>query len=33
MENKFNQKNKNDLKKELGEKQVAVRNIRFGKKP
>ena len=30
MKNKFSQKNKSDLEKELGEKRLAVRDIRFG---
>lgn len=30
MKNKFSQKNKSDLEKELSEKRLTVRDIRFG---
>jgi len=30
MRNKFSQKNKSDLMKELGEKRLSLRDIRFG---
>lgn len=30
MKNKFSQKNKNDLEKELSEKRLTIRAIRFG---